>query len=376
MAEFTDQEKDKIEQEIHAKFLLETQLKIFNIACDSQDTQKIHEILDTNPEIKITGDLLMSICEKGKEKTFQAILSRRYGEIKENITDAHLMTASLRGHLNLFALLLQFIDPAINKKSKINHHFLYHISRTKKECKIYQEAIPATLKMLPANERYMNKDDDSNPTPNNDSNTPNNSNTPNDSNPKPTNDSNNYNKILCEKEMVNITNYLPKLDEDYYIYKVKIFTESRMITNEYKRHWISTKYQLYDEDKFRVATKNEWVSTISKYYRRYFLGDKSDNLQKKWIQFEKDEGYQTEQLRTDGLMIEWLPNPTLEQCRVAVEHTGYAVCMIPEDKKDQLEEFIGTQSNRTKYHYRNGMDFTRHKQLFHTKFIDSNQDEE
>jgi hypothetical protein len=29
MAEFTDQEKDKIEQEIHAKFLLETQLKIF-----------------------------------------------------------------------------------------------------------------------------------------------------------------------------------------------------------------------------------------------------------------------------------------------------------------------------------------------------------
>ncbi|MEX0597402.1 MAG: hypothetical protein WD512_12985, partial [Candidatus Paceibacterota bacterium] len=172
------------------------------------------------------------------------------------------------------------------------------------------------------------------------------------------------------------TNYLSKLDEDYYIYKVKIFTESRMITNEYKRHWISSKYQLYDEEKFRVATKNEWISTISKYYRRYFLGDKSDNLQKKWIQFEKDEGYQTEQLRSDGLMIEWLPNPTLLQCRVAVEHTGYAVCMIPEDKKEQLEEFIETQSNRTKYYYKNGINFTRHKELFHTKFIDSNQTEQ
>ncbi|MEX0597401.1 MAG: hypothetical protein WD512_12980, partial [Candidatus Paceibacterota bacterium] len=165
MTEFNDQEKDKIEQEISAQLLQETLLEIITIASDSQDTVKINEILDTHPEFKIPGDLLKDICEKGKDRTFQAFLSRRYGEIKENITDAHLMTASLRGHLKLFALLLQFIDPAINNKSKINNHFLYHVSKSKKECKIYQETIPPTF-IMASNERYMNKnDDDSNPQP-------------------------------------------------------------------------------------------------------------------------------------------------------------------------------------------------------------------
>ena len=74
--------------------------------------------------------------------------------------------------------------------------------------------------------------------------------------------------------------------------------------------------------------------------------DPNDHMAK-WFQFETDVDYQTEMLRQNGLLIEWINNPSIDQCKIAIEQTPYAVCLI--ENLEVLEDFIKSQKTKKAY---------------------------
>jgi hypothetical protein len=253
--------------------------------------------------VPLTDEILSIICEKGYLSTFKVIYQKRASDIKSALTETHVITCTLRGHLDLFKVL-------INIKTVSNQH-LYHVSVNKKECKIYMPEKSTACKY---------KDGIF---------------------------------ILPAKELINIANYLP-WPSTYYVYQVEIFSDTKIALVNDKKYWQASKFRLVNE---------KTCNTMQEYYNRYFIMDPNDHLAK-WMQYETDPVYQTEMLRQNGLLIEWIKTPSIDQCKLAIEQSAYAVCLI--DNVDVLEEFIKSQKNKKAYfYYKHGMSFKERKELFH-----------
>lgn len=253
--------------------------------------------------VSVTDEILSIICEKGYFSTFKVIYQKRATDVKSALTETHVNICTLRGHLDLFKVL-------INIKPISNQH-LYHVSVNKKELKTYTPEKTTVSK-------YENGI-----------------------------------FILPAKELINVSNYLP-WPNTYYVYQVEIFPDTKIALVNDKKYWQASKFRLVNE---------KTCDTMQEYYNRYFIMDPNDHLGK-WMQFETDVEYQTEMLRQNGLLIEWINNPSIDQCKIAIEQTPYAVCLI--ENVDVLEEFIKSQKTKKAYfYYKHGMPFKRYKELFH-----------
>lgn len=253
--------------------------------------------------VTLTDEILSTICEKGYLATFKVIYQKRTSDIKAALKEEHVIMSSLRGHLDLFKVLIN-IKP-------ISDQHLYHVSTDKKDCKIYTPEKTTVS-------RYQDGI-----------------------------------FILPAKELINVSNYLP-WPNTYYVYQVEIFPDTKIALVNDKKYWQASKFRLINE---------KTCDTMQEYYNRYFIMDPNAHMAK-WFQFETDVDYQTEMLRQNGLLIEWINKPSIDQCKIAIEQTPYAVCLI--ENLEVLEDFIKSQKTKKAYfYYKHGMPFKKYKELFH-----------
>jgi hypothetical protein len=277
-----------------------TQDQLYSLVIKNISKPKIVGVLIDR--VPLSDEILSIICEKGYLSTFKSIYQKRSSDIKASLKETHVINCTLRGHLELFKAL-------INIKPISNQH-LYHVSIDKKECKIY------TPEKTTANKFQDGI------------------------------------FILPAKELINISNYLP--GSPYYVYQVEIFPDTKMALVNDKKYWQASKFRLDNE---------KTCDTMQEYYNRYFIMDPNDHMAK-WMQFETDADYQTEMLKQNGLLIEWIKDPSIDQCKIAIEQTPYAVCLI--ENVQVLEDFIKSQKTKKAYfYYKHGMPFNKYKELFH-----------
>lgn len=299
-------------------------------------------------KVIITSKIMDIVCEYGHMEAFKQLYRLRQGEVNVILTDEMVVKTVLRGYVDFFR--------GLNKIRPQTNHHLFHVSEYQQECKIYDEDKPPS-----STDRKSSENNDK---------------TPNKEKMGKRYSDGMY--LFSVKELINVTNYInyePNQDEDddekrvYYIYKARLLPDCKVETNETGRYWKASKFELYDEKPFLINTDEEWRVTYKEYYNRYFVMDPKDRSQRNWMRCEEDSEYQTFLLLQDGLLIEWIKAPTIDQCKIAINQSPYSIRFIPEEilADPGLQEFIKGHSSKARYFLNSDIKFTRYKELFHTK---------